>query len=141
MRKSLFVILLLFSVRSCFYVDTQEFETEIYLDFEPEVTISSNFDQLDNIRITDSIYFSYEIQIDTGKLYFSDLYLDNYLIYRSSSTADSIWIFPYYIEEDGDYDLTILAYYKSLTGSLADVLDAEPYVEDTTWVITISRTN
>ncbi len=86
---------------------------------------------------TDSLLIKYEISIDTGRLYFADLYIGNYPLYRSVFETDSFWIAPDYVLIPGDYVLTLIAYYKSYSGSLADLMDAEFMVSDTNWTIKI----
>ncbi|MEX0988390.1 MAG: hypothetical protein WD052_13010 [Bacteroidales bacterium] len=112
-------------------------------DYSPLVNISSNFDGNDSITLTDSILFKYMIEIDTGKLFFADLYLGNsqgnYFIMRSDSLVDSLWLHPTLVNVNGDYELTLVAYLKSYTGSLADVLDTEFEISDTSWPLSIIR--
>jgi|GEM_PF-2529815 len=137
MKKAVFILcILLFAARSCFYVDDSQYRVEIDPDFDPVVTFTSSFDAIDSIRIVDSVLFKYEISIDTGTLYYADLYLANLHLFRSDTLADSLWLYPYYINDGELYDITIIAYFKKYTGSLADILDAEPYIADTSWRVT-----
>jgi hypothetical protein len=85
--------------------------------------------------IVDSLLFKYAISIDTGKVYFADLYLDNLLIFRSDTVADSLWFYPEYIRNETSYDLTLVAYYTKRTGSLADIMDADFLLADTSWTV------
>lgn len=140
MKKAVFTLfILLLAARSCFYVDDSRYWVEIDADFNPVLTFSSNFDTIDSIRIVDSLMFKYEISIDTGTLYYADLYLGNLQVFRSDTLADSLWLYPYYINDGEMYDITIIAYFKKYTGSLADILDADPYIADTSWRVTLFK--
>ncbi|MDF1571005.1 MAG: hypothetical protein P1P82_05250 [Bacteroidales bacterium] len=140
MKKAVFTLfILLLAARSCFYVDDSQYRVEIDPAFNPVLHFTSNFDTIDSIRIVDSLVFKYEISIDTGKLYYADLYLGNLQLFRSDTLADSLWLYPYYINDGEMYDITIIAYFKKYTGSLADILDAEPYIADTSWRVTFFK--
>jgi len=131
---TVFLLIFLFS-SSCYYSDPSTYEVEIVSDYNPSVEVLSNLGIHDSVAILDSLLFEYMISIDTGRLYFADLYIGNLLIYRSESLSDSIWIDPYYITVPGDYTLTMLAYYKSYSESLADLYNAEFIVYDTAWTL------
>lgn len=134
----LFLFLMLFT-GSCYYMDTETYRVEVESTYNPFVQITSNLDDVDSIFVADSFLFKYEIEIDTGRLFFADLFIGNYQIYRSDTLRDSLWIYPYYIEMDGDYVLTLAAYYKSYSESLADRLNAEFFIADTSWIFSIRR--
>ena len=140
MKRILYVLLLLLlTAKSCFYLDNGEYFVEIESDYNPTVTITSTFDSIDSIMIVDSLLFKYEIMIDTGSLFFADLYLDNFQLYRSGRRTDSIWFQPYFVNYGQSYDISLLAYYKTYTGSLADIMDAEFMLYDTTWTVTFYK--
>lgn len=134
----LFLSLLLLT-GSCYYMDTDTYRVEVESTYSPFVNITSNLDDIDSIFVADSFLFKYDIEIDTGKLFFADLYIGSYQIYRADTLRDSLWIHPYYIEMDGNYVLTLAAYYKSYSESLADRINAEFFIEDTSWTFTIRR--
>lgn len=140
MRKSLFVFaFLMVLTTSCFYVESEIYPTDIVSDYNPTITFSSNIDTINDLSVTDSLLFRYTVAIDTGTLYFSDLYLGNLQLMRSDTTSDSIWILPDYVAENGDYDLTLVSYFKSFSGSLADIMNAEFLSADTSWSINILK--
>jgi hypothetical protein len=130
--KLLFLFLLLIT-NSCYYLDTDSYEVDITPSYNPDVSITSTLNGIDSIRSTDSIYFRYEIDIDTGKFFYSDLLLDNTLFARFDSIVDSLWIPANYIAEEGLHDITMVAFYKTYSGSLADLINTESHVVDTTW--------
>lgn len=135
MKKSVLIIfILLLAARSCYYVDDSRHWVEIE-DYEPVVTFTSNFDTIDNIRIVDSLLFKYEINIDSGALYLADLYLNNMQLFRSDTVVDSLWIYPQYINDAETYYIHIVAYCRKFTGSLADILDADFLIADTSWTV------
>jgi hypothetical protein len=136
MKNSLTIISLILLVsRSCYYSDPNTYTIDITLDYFPEIGISSNISEYDSISLSDSLLFKYEISIDTGRFYFTDLYMGSLQIFRSESDKDSLWIAPYYIEMPGDYTLTQISYFKSYSGSLADRLNSEYMAYDTSWTI------
>lgn len=134
---TLFILLL--TARSCFYVDDSRYYVEINQDYVPTVTITSNFDTIDSIRIVDSLMFRYEIEIDTGRLYYADIYLGSLQLFRSDTLADSLWLYPNYINDGETYDVTVRAFYKKFSGSLADVINAEFFITDSTWAVTFFK--
>ncbi|MEX0982143.1 MAG: hypothetical protein WD577_12565 [Bacteroidales bacterium] len=136
MRTGFIVLFLLLSFRSCYYVDSDRYEVEIVPEFTPQVQISSNLDGLDSILVSDSLLFSYSIEIDTGQLFLADIYLGNSLVFRSDTISDSLWLYSNYVSFFGNYELTLRAYYKSYSGSLADIFDAEYFVTDSSWILT-----
>ncbi len=136
MRTGFIILFLLLGFRSCYYVDSDRFEVDIVPEFTPQVQISSNLDGLDSIVVTDSLLFSYSIEIDTGQIFLADLYLGNSHIFRSDTASDSLWIYKDYVNFFGDYELTLRAYYRSYSGSLADIFDAEFFVTDSSWILT-----
>jgi hypothetical protein len=136
MKKAVFItFILLLAARSCFYVDDSQYWVDIDAGYTSRVTITSSFDTIDSIMIVDSLLFKYEISIDTGEVYFADLYLNNLLIFRSDTVADSLWFYPDYFRTETTYDITLVAYYTKRTGSLADIMDADFLVADTSWTI------
>ncbi|MFC2080154.1 hypothetical protein ACFLRQ_01630 [Bacteroidota bacterium] len=139
-KLSHILILVLFTTNSCYYSDLDTHEVEIQNNaYSPSISIKTNLDTMENIIFSDSLFFRYEIEIDTGRLYVSDLYLDNIQFFRSDTVVDSLFIIPGSLFYDGNYELTMLAYYKTYSGSLADILDAEFFIKDTSWIITIKR--
>ncbi|MDA3823265.1 MAG: hypothetical protein PF450_11750 [Bacteroidales bacterium] len=140
-KHSLIFLLFLLITNSCYYLDTESNRVDIILSYNPEVSIISTLDGIDSIRNSDSIYFRYEIDIDTGKFFYSDLILDNILIARFDSIIDSLWIPAYYIMEESIHNLTMVARYKTYSGSLADLMNTEYYIADTTWSFIIFSEN
>lgn len=133
------IFILLIGARSCFYVDDGRYYVDINPDYESRVIITSNFDTIDSIRIVDSLMFKYEIEIDTGRLYYADLYLDNLQLFRSDTLVDSLWLYPSYINDGETYDITVRTFYKKFTGSLADIIDAEFFITDSIWTVTFYK--
>lgn len=131
---AVFIFIFLFT-SSCYYSDPSTYQVDIESDYNPFVEVVSNLGEYDSVPISDSLLFQYTITIDTGRLYFSDLYVGNLLINRSETLSDSFWIDPYYIKSPGDYQLTLLSYYKSYSERLADIYNAEFMVHDTAWTI------
>jgi hypothetical protein len=134
-RFALTILFLLIAAKSCFYVDNNSYYVDIETDYFPTVLIASNFDTIDTITIVDSLLFKYEISIDTGTLFFADLFLDNLQLLRSDTIADSLWLYPGYINNRETYDITLRAYYRTYTGSLADIMNAEFFQADTSWTV------
>mgnify|MGYP006284746063 CR=1 FL=1 len=116
-------------------MDMSEYEVEITPEIVPQVTIETNMDELDSLVISDSTIFSYTISVDTGMLYFSELYVDKTIFSSSDTAVSNVWLHPGLVDTTGDHTITLLAYYKSLTGSLADNLNAEFRVADTAWTL------
>lgn len=141
MKKIIVYTLLVLVVTSCFYTDGEQFESTIVSDYKPDVSFSSNLPPLDSLERLDSLFFSFDVTIDTGRLYYADLFFNNTWIFRTDTTIDSLWILPQDQLSNGLYDLTLVATYKSYTRSLADLLDAEPRYADTTWQIIIYSEN
>lgn len=140
-RKYLILLIVFLSLNACFYIDNESYRVDITSSYNPEILISSNLDDLDSIIVPDSLFFKYNIQIDTGHLYFADLFIGNIQIFRFDTIADSLWINPFYISQPGDYILTLAAYCKTYTQSLADIINAEFLISDTSWTIKIRRDN
>lgn len=134
-RTGFIILLLVFTVHSCIYTDNSSYFEEIEPDYNPTVRITSNFDTIDSITIVDSLLFRYEISIDTGTLYFADLFLENQQLFRSDTLVDSLWFYPEYIYDGETYDITLRAYYRSYTGSLADAFNAEFLLTDSVWTV------
>lgn len=136
MKKQLiiFILLAIFS-SSCYYSDLSTHRLDIISEYNPDISISSNIELYDSISLNDSLFFKYEIVIDTGSMYFTDLYIGSVIIYSSEDLMDSLWIVPSYIEVPGEYTLTQISYFKSYSGSLADKLDAEFISYDTSWTV------
>ncbi len=140
MRKpGIVFIFLIILTASCFYTETDRYPTDIISEYNPKITFSSNIDTIKDITVTDSLLFSYKVAIDTGSLYFSDVYLGNLHLVRSDTTSDSLWIYPGYVNNNGDYELTLVSYFKSYSESLADIMNAEFLAADTSWSINIIR--
>ncbi len=138
-KKGIIILLVLTAFRSCYYIDLNEHYVDISPGVEPQAVLSSNLDSLDPIVISDSVLFKYKIDIDTGQLYMADIYLGNTRLYKSDTVEDSIWIYPDLVLVQGDYDLLLVAYYQSLSGSLADLLNAEYFTKDKSWTLTITK--
>ncbi len=136
MRTGFIIFVLLLGFNSCYYVDSERYGVDIVPEVTPQAHISSNLDGLDSILVTDSLLFSYSIEIDTGQLFLTDIYLGNSHIYRSDTISDSLWLYRDYVSFYGDYDLTLVAYYESYSGSLADIYEAEFLASDTSWTLT-----
>ncbi len=130
-------VILLFT--SCSYSSNEFYFLEIPYTGLPEIVLSTNFDTLENVLIRDSILFEYEVSIDTGKLYIARIYLGNYYIFSSDSIRNSLWINPTYLTNDGQYEMNMELLYKTTSGSLADRIDAEFAVLDTSWNIILNR--
>lgn len=138
-KKGITILIILVAFRSCYYVDSDVYRVDITPEITPRAIISSNLDTLDTIFVTDSLLFKYLVDIDTGQLYLADIYLGNFHLYRSDTIEDSIWIYRNFVPFHGDYDLTLVAYYRTLSGSLADILDAEFLASDTSWTLTFAQ--
>jgi hypothetical protein len=136
MRTGIIILILLLSFKSCYYTDYESYIVDVVPEITPKVEISSNLDGLDSIVVTDSLLFSYSIEIDTGQLLLADVYLGNALVHRSDTISDSLWFYKDYISFYGDHDLTLRAYYKSYSGSLADIIGSEFLIADSIWTIT-----
>ena len=139
MRTGFFIILLLISFKSCYYTDSESHVVWVDPPFTPQALISSNLDGLDSIPVADSLLFIYSIEIDSGQLFLADVYLGNVRLFGSDEISDSIWIYKDYVSFEGDYELTLIAYYESLSGTLADIIDAEFLASDTSWTLTFKE--
>ncbi len=138
-KKGITILLFLVAFQSCNYVDSDVYMVDITPEITPRAIISSNLDSLDTIPVTDSLLFKYMVAIDTGQLFLTDLYLNDRILYRSDTISDSLWIYRDYVQFPGEYDLTLVAYYQSLSGSLADIIGAEFLVSDTSWILTFAQ--
>lgn len=138
-RIVLTTLILLLAAKSCFYTDDSRYDVVIDHSVEPSVVITSNFDTIDSIRIVDSLMFRYEISMDTGMLYYADVFLGNLQLFRSDTLVDSLWLYPGYINDGETYDIVVSAYYKKMTGSLADIINAEFYITDSIWPVTFFK--
>lgn len=131
------ILLFLLLGRSCFYTDLSNYEVEIQGEYVPQISFASNLSGKDSVLIGDSIFFRYEILLDSGEYFFTDLYFDNQIIFRSDSLVDSLWIKPYYFADPGESILTLACFLKSYSGSLADIMNAEFLVADSAWAIKV----
>ena len=138
-KRGITILLVLAALKSCYYLDSDVHMVDIKPEITPRAIISSNLDALDTIFVADSLLFKYLVDIDTGQLFLADVYLSNYLLYRSDTIQDSIWIYRDYIQFQGEYELKLVAYYQSLSGSLADIIGAEFMVSDTSWTLTFGK--
>ena len=136
-KLSIILILFILALSSCYYMDLNPNNVEVISSYSPTVNITSNLDQVDTIRLIDSLFFSYTIDIDTGKLFFADLYLGSYQLLRSGAVADSFWMYFTNNNPPGEYELILSAYYKTYSGSLADKYNSEFFVADTSWVLNL----
>jgi hypothetical protein len=138
MKKNWLILLLLLLISgSCYFTDLSTYEVDIISTYEPTVGVESNLREYDSISFIDSTLLEFNIHIDTGALYFADLYLGTVPIFRTDTINSELWLTPFEVANPGDYILTLLTYYKSYSGSLADVFDAEFMIYDTSWNLTI----
>lgn len=124
---------------SCYYSSNESFFVDVNTDVLPEIDIKTNLDVTDTINHRDSIFFKYEVLIDTGNIYFSQLFFNEEFIFYSEEMADSLWINLNDTLSAGTYDLSMEVIYKSSTGSLADRIDAEYLLKDASWQIVFGK--
>ncbi len=141
MKRYLVIALMVLLMGGCFYVDVENYEVDIQSDYDPEITISTNLEDIDTISVADSLFFTYNIKIDTGRLYFTEVYLNYTKIYQSTKLNDSISFFPGYFVYPGYHSLTLIAYFKSYNGSLADIYNADYLTVDNSWVLNYNLDN
>jgi hypothetical protein len=106
---------------------------EINSGYNPSIYIYSNISSYDSISLSDSFLVKYEIEIDTGSLFYSELFIGNYLFFRSEHLMDSLWFISSDIGIPGEYTLTQVAYFRTYSGSLADRYNAEFIPYDSSW--------
>lgn len=112
---------------------------EVDTDILPNIEITTNLNPADTLDISDTIFFNYEITLDTGKIFFTQIYFDDLFLYVSENMSDSISINPFDTLSIGSHDLYMEVVYKSTTGSLADKIDAEFLLKDTVWQVIFSQ--
>jgi hypothetical protein len=136
MRRVILVFLSLALITgSCYYTDVDSYFVEVEKDLKPVVNITTNFDGQEDLFVIDSIKFIYNIEVDIGEIFFAELLLNNQRFFITDEFADSLWIKSDLVIFPGEYDLKMLAYYKTMTGSLADIVDAEIAVSQASWKI------
>jgi hypothetical protein len=124
---------------SCSYSSNEIYFMDVNTDILPNIDITSNLDTSITYDILDSILFKYEIMLDTGEIFFTQIYFNNEYIFLSEEMSDSLWINPEDTLADGSYELDMEILYKSTTGSLADKFDLEFILKDTTWLVKLGR--
>lgn len=124
---------------SCIYSSDEMFWVEVDTDTLPHIGITTNLNPTDTFEIQDTILFKYEIVIDTGYIFFSQLFFNDGFIHYSEHMADSLFVDPVDTLSIGSYELYMEVFYKSSTGSLADRIDAEFLILDTTWQLNIGH--
>ncbi len=139
MKTTTISLLILLILSACDYSSDEIYFVEVDLSDLPELEISSSLDTMESVLITDSLLFEYEISIDTGKIFYTQIFFDESFIFASDSLANSVWINPDTSYNDGHYDIYMEVIYKSSTGSLADRINAEYLLKDTSWVVTLNR--
>src|SRR6056297_3259277 len=133
--KILTLLSVILFIPSCYYNDMEVYEVDITPSNTLPISITSNLTGNDSITINDSLFFEYNIDYDTGRVYYANLFIDDYLIFQSDSISNSLWINPSDFNPIGLFELNMVVYYKTYSGSLADKLNAEPMALDTTWQI------
>ena len=139
MKKATIVLLAMMMLGSCYYSSNETHFVQVEPGPEPQISVSVNLDTLPTVTITDSLEVAYEITLDGGDLYQVDFFLDGYYIFRSDSLANSFYINPTYIQENGEYDLDMKVYYSTNSGTLANKFDAEAFEEVKNWLVAINR--
>jgi len=139
MRILLITALTCLFCNSCNYSSDETFYVEVDFDILPNIEVLSNLNSSDTIDKMDSIFFRYEIVLDTGGIFFSQIFFNEGFVFYSEEMADSLWINPVDTLSSGSYELYMEVLYKSATGSLADLIDAEYLLKDTTWQVVIDE--
>lgn len=139
MKKITIVLLAMMWLGSCYYSSNETHFVQVEPGPEPQISVSVNLDTLSSLTITDSLEVAYEITLDGGDLYQVDFFFDGYYTFKSDSLASNFYINPTYIPENGDYELDMLVYYSTNSGTLANKFDAEAFQEEKNWVVTINR--
>lgn len=122
---SLFILLLSFG---CEYEFSDDFFNEIEL-IEPSGSLSlSNFKDGDTLRDTKNIEYTYSAP-DSNRLYEIQFYVNDILV--DNYVEQSIGSFSLNIENlaNGDHTLRVEYYFKTNSGSLAEVTGVESYVK------------
>lgn len=96
----------------------------------PTFHVSTNLDTLMTIKVADSFYIAYDVEIVNGKFYQLDAYAFDNIIFASDSTSDSFWIFRDTLVEPAVDTLLMYFYYSTNSNSLADIVEIEFNVFD-----------
>ncbi len=124
------IILLLFS--GCIYQTNDYYFYNVVAGDEPILSFSSNLDTVSE-AITDSLFVDYEASVDVGYIYQVIFYFDDSLVYSQDTITNTFWINPSFVDSSGTYDLDLLLYYSTNTGSLADKLGGEYNIYEKSW--------
>ena len=124
---------------SCFYSSDEIYYVDVSADILPIIEITSNLDTSLTYDILDSIHFQYEIVLDTGEIFFTQIYFNKDYIFLSEAASDSLWINPEDTLADGSYEIDMEVFYKSTSGSLTDKFDLEYILKDTSWLVKLGR--
>jgi len=134
MRKIIpaFIVLLLFSAKSCVYQSTDYYYFNVVPGEEPVLTFTSNIDTLP-ATLTDSVEIAYEAAVNVGKIYQIDFYFNDEIIYSDDTLKNSFWLNPSILDSAGNYTLDLNVYYSTNSGYLADILGIEAKLYEESW--------
>lgn len=125
---------------SCSYYNNEEYFVEHTPGPLPDISLSTSFDTIaGDIIVLDSIRFSYTVTVDSGMVYFTYLEFQGSEGFIQDTNSASVWIRPDSTLPEPSYDLNMSVAYKTNSGSLADLINAEYAVLDTSWNIIVKE--
>jgi len=140
LKNRFWVLALLMLVNSCNYYNTDEYFVEHLPSPVPELSIHTSFDTLPYpVVVVDSILFEYKVTLDTGRVYFTYLEFQGAEGFVYDTNAARVWLKPDPLLLESTYDLNMTIAYKTTSGSLADLIDAEYAFQDTSWTLQVKE--
>ncbi len=79
---------------SCNYSSDEIYFIDVSTEVLPTIEITSDIDTSTTYDVLDSILFKYEIVLDSGVVFFSQIYFNDDYIFLSEEMSDSLWINP-----------------------------------------------
>jgi hypothetical protein len=123
-------------VTSCTFSPDEKFFNDLKVT-TPSYSISLNgYNNLDTIRIYSNKQFEYNIVASTGKIEKVNILIDNKVVTTLNTSVGKFELFYPYLKT-GTFELKVEFQSPSGTGSLAERVGAEKYVEWRKWTLVI----
>ena len=132
MKRSIYTLLaivLLVLPQACFYSDSELYRVDPVPGDPPVCSMTTNLDTLYHPAVNDSLQVSYQVEIESGELYYLYAVIANTAVYDSDTTHGSFWIYPELATDSGVDTLFIDLYYSTNSNSLADQVGYEAILE------------
>jgi hypothetical protein len=140
-REIITILLFILCTSSCTYTEDELYFNNVNPGEPPGISIFTNLDSIEVPSVYDSLLVLYEINVDSGDFIWTRFLLSDSLIFDSDTSSSGFWLKSDMANYFGKHTLTMEAYYSTNSGSLADIVGIEAFLETTIYDIWFYENN